>query len=132
MVRKKKRSSKKTKEYRVVPEGIAHISSSFNNTIVAITDLTGNVLSWKSAGMLGFKGSKKSTPYAAQRVAEEVVLFCQERHGLKSIVIRVKGPGAGRDTAIRSLGNSGLVIKEICDVTPLPHNGVRPRKRPRG
>ena len=126
------RQHKKTKKLRQVTTGIAHIHTSFNNTIVAISDLNGQVLTWKSAGVLGFKGSKKSTPYAAQVVTTKAVQQAMERHGLNQVIIKVKGPGPGRDTAIRTLGGCGLKITEIQDVTPVPHNGVRPRKQPRG
>ncbi|MBI4261707.1 MAG: 30S ribosomal protein S11, partial [Actinobacteria bacterium] len=108
----------------------AHIKSTFNNTIVTITDLQGNTLSWASAGNVGFKGSRKSTPFAAQLAAEQAARRAQE-HGLQRVDVFVKGPGSGRETAIRSLAATGLEIVGIQDVTPVPHNGCRPRKRRR-
>src|SRR5213078_3949631 len=118
------------REKKNVPYGVAHIKSSFNNTIVCITDLQGNVLSWASAGNVGFKGSRKSTPFAAQLAAEKAARGAQE-HGLQRVDVFVKGPGSGRETAIRSLAATGLEILGINDVTPVPHNGCRPRKRRR-
>jgi small subunit ribosomal protein S11 len=118
------------RERKNVAIGVAHIKSSFNNTIVAITDPEGNVISWASAGNVGFKGSRKSTPFAAQRAAET----CAERagkFGLKEIEVRVKGPGSGRESAITALQAAGLNVKAIEDVTPLPHNGCRPPKKRR-
>ena len=113
-----------------IDKGAAHIHSSFNNTIVSITDVNGNVISWASAGELGFKGSRKSTPYAAGQVAETASKTAME-HGLKTIEVFVKGPGAGREAAIRALQTAGLEISMIKDVTPIPHNGCRPPKRRR-
>ena len=113
-----------------IDKGEAHIHSSFNNTIVTITDTHGNVLSWASAGELGFKGSRKSTPFAAGEVAETAAKAAME-HGLKTVEVYVKGPGAGRESAIRSLQAAGLEISSIKDVTPIPHNGCRPPKRRR-
>ena len=113
-----------------IEKGAAHIHSSFNNTIVTITDTQGNVISWASAGELGFKGSKKSTPFAAQQAAETAAKVAME-HGLKSIEVYVKGPGSGREAAIRALQGAGLEISVIKDVTPIPHNGCRPPKRRR-
>ena len=113
-----------------IEKGMAHIHSSFNNTIVTITDTQGNVLSWASAGELGFKGSRKSTPFASQMAAETAAKAAME-HGLKSIEVYVKGPGAGREAAIRSLQAAGLEVTLIKDVTPIPHNGCRPPKRRR-
>ncbi len=113
-----------------VDKGVAHIHSSFNNTIVTITDTQGNCISWGSAGELGFKGSKKSTPYAAGQVAEVAAKAAME-HGMKSVEVEVKGPGSGREAAIRSLQTAGLEISAIKDVTPIPHNGCRPPKRRR-
>jgi len=110
--------------------GVAHIKSTFNNTIVSITDPAGNVISWASAGTVGFKGSRKSTPYAAQLAAEAAARSAME-HGMKSVEVLVKGPGAGREAAIRSLQAAGLEITGIRDVTPIPHNGCRPPKRRR-
>jgi len=120
----------KRKEKKNVPHGHAHIKSTFNNTIVSITDLEGNSLSWASAGNVGFKGSRKSTPFAAQLAAESASKRAQE-HGVRKVDVYVKGPGSGRETAIRSLQASGLEILGIIDVTPVPHNGCRPRKRRR-
>ncbi len=113
-----------------IERGAAHIHSSFNNTIVSITDVTGNVISWGSAGGLGFKGSRKSTPFAAGEVAETAAKKAME-HGLKSVEVFVKGPGSGREAAIRALQTAGLEISSIKDVTPIPHNGCRPPKRRR-
>ena len=113
-----------------VPFGQAHIKSTFNNTIVTITDLQGNTLSWASAGNVGFKGSRKSTPFAAQLAAEKAARAAQEQ-GLQKVDVFVKGPGSGRETAIRSLAAAGLEVTGIQDVTPVPHNGCRPRKRRR-
>ena len=123
-------TGKKRKVKRNVPKAIAHVSASFNNTIVTITDPNGDVITWASAGTIGFKGSRKSTPFAAQRAAER----CADgaiKMGVKEIDVRVKGPGAGRESAIRSLQARGLKVRTIEDVTPLPHNGCRPRKRRR-
>ncbi|EFG46655.1 30S ribosomal protein S11 [Brevibacterium mcbrellneri ATCC 49030] len=114
-----------------VVNGQAHIKSTFNNTIVSITDPTGAVISWASSGEVGFKGSRKSTPYAAQMAAESAARRAQE-HGLKKVDVFVKGPGSGRETAIRSLQAAGLELGTIQDVTPVPHNGCRPPKRRRG
>ena len=113
-----------------IEKGSAHIHSSFNNTIVTISDVQGNVLSWASAGQLGFKGSRKSTPFAAGQVAETAAKAAME-HGLKTVEVFVKGPGSGREAAIRSLQAAGLEISSIKDVTPIPHNGCRPPKRRR-
>ena len=124
--RKTRRSVKKN-----VVAGQAHIKSTFNNTIVSITDPSGAVLSWASSGEVGFKGSRKSTPYAAQMAAESAARRAQE-HGLKKVDVFVKGPGSGRETAIRSLQAAGLELGTIQDVTPTPHNGCRPPKRRRG
>src|SRR5436853_5392531 len=118
------------RERKNVTYGVAHIKSSFNNTIVTITDQQGNTLSWASAGNVGFKGSRKSTPFAAQLAAEKAARAAQE-HGLQRVDVFVKGPGSGRETAIRSLAAAGLEIAGIQDVTPVPHNGCRPRKRRR-
>jgi small subunit ribosomal protein S11 len=129
MARPARRTGKK-KEKKNISEGIAHIQSTFNNTIVSITDLSGNVIAWSSAGIQGFKGSRKSTPFAAQLAAEDAVKKAKE-HGLRSIQVYVKGPGAGRESALRSLQVAGLNITMIRDVTPIPHNGCRPPKRRR-
>ncbi len=118
------------RERKNIERGQAHISSTFNNTMVTLTDLQGNVLSWASAGQLGFRGSRKSTPFAAQQAAEEAAKKAME-HGLKSVEVYVKGPGAGREAAIRSLQATGLEVNMIKDVTPIPHNGCRPPKRRR-
>ena len=118
------------RERKNVPSGVAHIKSSFNNTIVAITDPQGNVISWASAGNVGFKGSRKSPPFAAQLAAEKAAKGAMEQ-GMRKVDVLVKGPGSGRETAIRSLQNSGLEVSGIKDVTPIPHNGCRPKKRRR-
>ena len=120
----------KKRNRRNVQHGQAHIQSSFNNTIVTLTDAEGNALSWASAGGLGFRGSKKSTPYAAQMAAETAAKAAQI-HGLKSVDVMVKGPGSGREAAIRALSAAGLAVTSIKDVTPVPHNGCRPPKRRR-
>jgi small subunit ribosomal protein S11 len=113
-----------------VANGIVHINATFNNTMITITDVTGNVLSWSSAGARGFKGSRKSTPFAAQVAAGDAAAKAME-HGLKSVVVMVKGPGAGRESALRAIASAGLKISLIKDVTPIPHNGTRPPKRRR-
>ncbi len=119
--------TKKKKEKKTVIEGNVYIQATFNNTIVTITDLKGNALSWCSAGSLGFRGAKKSTPYAAQTTAETATTRARD-YGLQAVNVYVKGPGMGRESAIRSLGNMGLKVKSIKDITPIPHNGCRPRK----
>lgn len=124
------RKTGKKKEKKNIPEGIVHIQSTFNNTIVTIADLSGNVIAWSSSGMQGFKGSRKSTPFAAQIAAEEAVKKAKE-HGLRSVQVYVKGPGSGRESALRSLQTTGIRIVSIRDVTPVPHNGCRPPKRRR-
>jgi small subunit ribosomal protein S11 len=118
------------RERKNVTHGVAHIKSSFNNTIIAITDQEGHVLSWSSAGNVGFKGSRKSTPYAAQQAAEVAAKAAME-HGVRKVDVQVKGPGSGRETAIRSIQNAGIEVTGIKDVTPVPHNGCRPPKRRR-
>jgi len=118
------------RERKNVTHGVAHIKCSFNNTIVSISDLEGNVLAWASAGNVGFKGSRKSTPYAAQMAAEQAARRAME-HGVRKVDVQTKGPGSGRETAIRSLGAIGLEVGTIQDVTPTPHNGCRPPKRRR-
>ncbi|MDC9031960.1 30S ribosomal protein S11 [Columbia Basin potato purple top phytoplasma] len=128
---KKKRRTKLKKNKINVPVGIAHIQATFNNTIITITDLEGNTVSWCSGGLVGYKNSKKSTSYVAQQVAKKVSSLAKEK-GMKQIEVFVKGPGVGRETSIRSLQESGLEITAIRDVTPIPHNGCRPPKRPRG
>ena len=120
----------KRKERRNIQSGIAHIQASFNNTLVTITDLSGNALVWASAGTEGFKGSRKSTPFAAQRAADSAARKAME-HGMRQVDVYVNGPGSGRESAIRSLQASGLRINMIRDVTPIPHNGCRPSKRRR-
>ena len=127
----KKTTTRKRRVKKVVVKGVAHIHSSFNNTIVTITDEQGNALSWASAGGLGFKGSKKSTPFAAQMASEAAAKAVLD-FGMKSVDVNVKGPGPGREEAVRALQVAGLEITSIVDVTPIPHNGCRPPKRPRG
>jgi small subunit ribosomal protein S11 len=118
------------RERKNITHGMAHISSSFNNTIISISDQEGNVLSWASSGNVGFKGSRKSTPYAAQMAAEAAARRAME-HGVRKVDVQVKGPGSGRETAIRSIQNTGIEVTGIKDVTPVPHNGCRPPKRRR-
>jgi small subunit ribosomal protein S11 len=127
---KKEKKAPKRKEKRVVPHGVAHIQATFNNTIVTLCDPEGSVVGWSSAGKVGFKGSRKGTPFAAQQAATTAAGNAKE-HGLRSIDIRVKGPGSGRESAIRALQAAGIEIKSIRDVTPIPHNGCRPPKRRR-
>jgi small subunit ribosomal protein S11 len=129
MVKAVKKTGKK-KEKKNITEGVAHIQSTFNNTIVTITDLSGNVIAWSSAGLQGFKGSRKSTPFAAQMAAEDAVRKAKEQ-GMRKVQVYIKGPGAGRESALRSLQLAGLTITVIRDVTPVPHNGCRPPKRRR-
>ena len=126
----KVKKTRRRKERKNVEHGAAHIKSTFNNSIVTLTDAAGNALSWSSAGALGFRGSRKSTPFAAQMAAETAAKAAME-HGLKSVEVYVKGPGAGREAAIRSLQAAGLEVTLIKDVTPIPHNGCRPPKRRR-
>ena len=121
---------KKRRERKNVEKGVAHIRSTFNNTIVTISDVQGNVISWGTAGEMGFKGSKKSTPYAAQTAAEHAARIAVD-NGMKTVEVLVRGPGAGRESAIRALATAGLEITMIKDVTPIPHNGCRPPKRRR-
>lgn len=125
-----KKVSRKRRIKKNIEVGIAHIHSTFNNTIIMITDVHGNAISWSSAGSLGFKGSKKATPFAAQMAAEAATKVAME-HGLKTVEVTVKGPGSGREAAIRSLQATGLEVTAIRDVTPVPHNGCRPPKRRR-
>ena len=120
----------KRRERKNITNGVAHVNASFNNTMVTITDVQGNAISWSSAGMMGFKGSRKSTPYAAQVAAEDAGKKAQE-HGMKTLDVEVKGPGAGRESALRALQAIGFQISSIRDVTPIPHNGCRPPKRRR-
>jgi len=128
---KRKKEFKKKREKRVVPHGIVHIRASFNNTLVAITDPEGKVLSWSSAGSVGFKGSRKGTPYAAQQATVSAAATARDQYGMKTVEVRVKGPGSGRESAIRALSTAGMMIRVIRDVTPIPHNGCRPPKRRR-
>ena len=130
MAQAKKQVIRRRRERKNIENGATHIQSSFNNTIVTITDLQGNALSWASAGGLGFRGSRKSTPYAAQTAADVAAKAAME-HGLKTVEVFVKGPGQGREAAIRALQAAGLEVKLIKDVTPIPHNGCRPPKRRR-
>ena len=118
------------RERKNIAHGVAHIKSSFNNTIITIADPEGNVIAWASAGNVGFKGSRKSTPFAAQLAAEQAARRAME-HGVRKVDVEVKGPGSGRETAIRSLQNAGIEVASIKDVTPIPHNGCRPKKRRR-
>ena len=129
MAQKKTKAKRRAKKN--VARGVAHSHSTFNNTIVTITDEQGNAVSWSSAGALGFKGSRKSTPYAAQ-LAGEAAGKAAADHGMKTVSVEIKGPGPGREAAVRALQVAGLEIKMINDVTPIPHNGCRPPKRPRG
>lgn len=121
----------KRRQRKSIEKGQAHIVSTFNNTMVTLTDLNGNAISWASAGQLGFRGSRKSTPFAAQQAADEAAKKAMSEYGLKSIDVFVKGPGSGREAAIRALQAAGLEVSMIKDVTPLPHNGTRPPKRRR-
>ena len=130
MAKAKRGRGSRKKVKKNIPTGIAHIKSTFNNTIVTITDLNGNTIAWSSAGAQGFKGSRKSTPFAAQKAAEAAAKKAME-HGMKSVAIYVKGPGSGREAALRALAASGLKVTLIRDVTPIPHNGCRPPKRRR-
>lgn len=130
MAKVAKRTTRTKRVKKNIEKGAAHIRSTFNNTIVTITDVNGNALSWASAGGLGFRGSKKSTPFAAQTAAETAAKAAME-HGLKTVEVYVKGPGAGREAAIRALQAAGLDVTMIKDVTPIPHNGCRPPKRRR-
>ncbi|MBX2811852.1 MAG: 30S ribosomal protein S11 [Myxococcales bacterium] len=124
------KSGQKKKAKKNVPHGVVHIQATFNNTLVTITDMAGNALSWSSAGAKGFRGSRKSTPFAAQIAADEASRRAVE-HGLKSAVVLVKGPGSGREAALRAIASSGIKVTLVKDVTPLPHNGCRPPKRRR-
>ena len=127
---KKGAATRRRREKKNIEKGAVHIQSTFNNTIVTITDVQGNAVSWASAGELGFRGSRKSTPFAAQSAAETAAKAAME-HGMKSVEVYVKGPGAGREAAIRALQSAGLEVSMIKDVTPIPHNGCRPPKRRR-
>ncbi len=128
--KKGKRKQFKRRERKSVPFGVVNIQASFNNTIVTISDPEGNVLSWKSAGSLGFRGSRKGTPFAAQQAAMNAANQARE-HGVRSVEVRVSGPGSGRESAIRALAAAGIEVRTIRDVTPIPHNGCRPPKRRR-
>jgi small subunit ribosomal protein S11 len=128
MAQPKRQGKRKVKKN--VQSGVAHIASTFNNTIVTITDVSGNVISWSSSGSVGFKGSRKSTPFAAQLAAESAAKKAQE-HGMRTVQVHIKGPGAGRESALRALQSAGFKITLIRDVTPVPHNGCRPPKRRR-
>jgi len=130
MAQKKQATTRKRREKKNIERGVAHIQSTFNNTIVTISDTQGNAVSWASAGEMGFRGSKKSTPYAAQTAAETAAKIATD-HGMKTVEVLVKGPGAGREAAIRALSTAGLEVTMIKDVTPIPHNGCRPPKRRR-
>ena len=120
----------KRRQKKNISSGVVHVNASFNNTMVTITDEQGNAISWSSAGGMGFKGSRKSTPYAAQLAAEDAANKAIE-HGMKTVNVEVRGPGSGRESALRALQSAGLVVQMIRDVTPIPHNGTRPRKRRR-
>ena len=128
--KKDRRKGGKKKEKRVVPHGVAHIRATFNNTLITISDPEGNVVTWSSAGKIGFKGSRKGTPFAAQVAAQGAGSQARDM-GMRTIEVEVKGPGSGRESAIRALASTGLEVKSITDVTPIPHNGCRPRKRRR-
>ena len=125
-----KKKTFKKKEKRHVPVGLVHIQASFNNTMVTISDPNGSVVSWSSSGSLGFRGSRKGTPFAAQQAAQKAATAARD-HGMRTVDVRVKGPGSGRESAIRALASAGLEVKSIKDVTPMPHNGCRPPKRRR-
>jgi small subunit ribosomal protein S11 len=120
----------KRKERKNITSGVAHVNASFNNTMITITDVQGNTISWSSAGIMGFKGSRKSTPYAAQVAAEDAARKAQE-HGMRTLEVEVRGPGSGRESALRALQAAGFTVTSIRDVTTIPHNGCRPRKRRR-
>jgi len=126
-----KKKSFKKKEKKSIPVGLVYVQATFNNTIITITDALGNVLSWSSSGSLGFRGSRKGTPYAAQQAAMTAATKAKEVAGLRVVDVRVAGPGSGRESAIRALATAGIEVKSIRDVTPIPHNGCRPPKRRR-
>ena len=129
-VKKKRKGGGKKRERKNVPVAVANIHATFNNTIISIADLKGNVIAWSSSGCLGFKGSRKGTPFAAQRAAQSAGEAAKE-HGVRQVEVRVKGPGGGRESSIRALQSVGIEIKMIKDITPIPHNGCRPPKRRR-
>ena len=128
---KRKKEFKKKREKRIVPHGVVHIAATFNNTQITITDPDGRVMCWSSAGAIGFKGSRKGTPYAAQQASLSAANTARDQYGVKSVEVKVKGPGSGRESAVRALAAAGLHIVVIRDVTPIPHNGCRPPKRRR-
>jgi small subunit ribosomal protein S11 len=128
---KRKKEFRKKKEKRIVPHGVVSIQATFNNTLITLADPDGRTVSWASAGSVGFKGSRKGTPYAAQQAAMTAAGVARDQYGMKSVEVRVKGPGAGRESAVRALAAAGLHIDAIKDVTPVPHNGCRPPKRRR-
>ncbi len=128
---KRKKEFKKKRERRVVPHGFVHIQATFNNTMVTITDPDGRTMCWSSSGAIGFKGSRKGTPYAAQQASLAAAGVARDQYGMKSVEVRIKGPGSGRESAVRALAAAGLHIVQIKDVTPIPHNGCHPPKRRR-
>jgi small subunit ribosomal protein S11 len=128
---KRKKEFKKKRERRIIPHGVVYIAATFNNTQITITDTDGRVVCWSSAGAIGFKGSRKGTPYAAQQASLSTAGIARDQYGMKSVEVRVKGPGSGRESAVRALAAAGLHIVVIRDVTPIPHNGCRPPKRRR-
>ncbi|MCB2226937.1 MAG: 30S ribosomal protein S11 [Desulfarculaceae bacterium] len=130
MAKAVKKGVRKRKEKKNIPNGVVHIASTFNNTVITITDPQGNTVSWSSSGVQGFKGSRKSTPFAAQLAAEDAAKKAMD-HGMRTVEVNVKGPGSGREAALRALGNVGFTVTVIRDVTPVPHNGCRPPKRRR-
>ena len=130
MAKAQKKQIRKKRERKNIPTGVVHIQSTFNNTVITITDPNGNTISWASAGVAGFKGSRKSTPFAAQLAAEDAAKKAMD-NGMRTVEILVKGPGAGREAALRAVANSGFTVTRIKDVTPIPHNGCRPPKRRR-
>ncbi len=131
MAKASEKSSKKKRNKRIVTDGIAHIQASFNNTIITITDRQGNALTWATAGGSGFRGSRKSTPFAAQVASDRAARAAAQDYGMKTVEVRVKGPGPGRESAVRALHAAGFEVTQIMDVTPIPHNGCRPPKRRR-
>lgn len=130
MARQPQRGAVRRRERKNITNGVVHVNASFNNTMVTISDEQGNAISWSSSGLMGFKGSRKSTPFAAQMAAEDAAKKAME-HGMKTVDVLVRGPGSGRESALRALQAAGLTVMNIRDVTPIPHNGVRPRKRRR-